>query len=296
MTFARNFWQITSLNVWLSLTYQDKKTAIILSQPFTYFCVRSSAKSLYFLLSWICICSPLMWLFTSFIFYFVKAEMKRFASVDTSVLKQHYEKKVHELEQEKKSLQVSALSVSLGLWFKCLVSKPFSIPVVNWQKEIEELRCNLSNISSTSDDGAQKLKEEYLQKLNVLESQVNIEIESPYSSQWHLQFLDLYFVLQVSVLKKKQDAQAQLLRQKQKSDEAAKRLHDEIQRIKTQKVQFDRRRSLLLRNRYNNNFSQYQCYVVFYRFNCNIRLSKNLSSLGYGRHHEKKKFSRYPKI
>jgi hypothetical protein len=56
-----------------------------------------------------------MWLFTSFIFYFVKAEMKRFASVDTSVLKQHYKKKVHELEQEKKSLQVSALSVSLGL-------------------------------------------------------------------------------------------------------------------------------------------------------------------------------------
>lgn len=37
-------------------------------------------------------------------------------------------------------------------------------------------------------------------------------------------------------LKKKQDAQAQLLRQKQKSDEAAKRLQDEIQRIKTQKV------------------------------------------------------------
>lgn len=45
------------------------------------------------------------------------------------------------------------------------------------------------------------------------------------------------FSLQVSVLKKKQDAQAQLLRQKQKSDEAAKRLQDEIQRIKTQKVQ-----------------------------------------------------------
>uniref|UniRef100_A0A2N9J462 Centrosomal protein of 162 kDa n=1 Tax=Fagus sylvatica TaxID=28930 RepID=A0A2N9J462_FAGSY len=76
-----------------------------------------------------------------------EAEMKRFASVDTSVLKQHYKKKVHELEQEKKSLQ----------------------------KEIEELRCNLSNISSTSDDGAQKLKEEYLQKLNVLESQLKKE-------------------------------------------------------------------------------------------------------------------------
>lgn len=113
-----------------------------------------------------------------------EAEMKRFASVDTSVLKQHYEKKVQDLEQEKKSLL----------------------------KEIDELRHNLSNISSTSDDGAQKLKENYLQKLNILEAQV-------------------------SELKKKQDAQAQLLRQKQKSDEAAKRLQDEIHRIKSQKVQ-----------------------------------------------------------
>ncbi|KAG6784349.1 hypothetical protein POTOM_010040 [Populus tomentosa] len=113
-----------------------------------------------------------------------EAEMKRFTSVDTSVLKQHYEKKVHDLEQEKKVLQ----------------------------KEIGELRCNLVNISSTSDDGAKKLKDEYLQKLTVLEAQV-------------------------AELKKKQDAQAQLLRQKQKSDEAARRLHEEIQRIKTQKVQ-----------------------------------------------------------
>ncbi|KOM47746.1 hypothetical protein LR48_Vigan07g145000 [Vigna angularis] len=113
-----------------------------------------------------------------------EAEMKMFSNADTSVLKHHYEKKVLELEQEKKFLQ----------------------------KEIEELRCNLANISSTSDDGAQKLKEEYLQKLNALEAQV-------------------------SVLKKKQEAQAQLLRQKQKSDEAAKRLQDEIHKIKSHKVQ-----------------------------------------------------------
>ncbi|XP_027368410.1 kinesin-like protein KIN-4C [Abrus precatorius] len=113
-----------------------------------------------------------------------EAEMKLFNNADTSVLKHHYEKKLLELEQEKKFLQ----------------------------KEIEELRCNLANISSTSGDGAQKLKEEYLQKLNALEAQV-------------------------SELKKKQEAQAQLLRQKQKSDEAAKRLQDEIQRIKSQKVQ-----------------------------------------------------------
>ncbi|CAN4122384.1 unnamed protein product [Withania somnifera] len=114
--------------------------------------------------------------------------MKRFAGVDTSVLKQHYEKKVHELELEKKALQ----------------------------KEIESLQRNLSNISSNSDESAQKLKEDYLQKLNLLESQV-------------------------AVLKKKQDAQSQLLRQKQKSDDAAKRLQDEIQRIKTQKVQLQQK-------------------------------------------------------
>ncbi|MED6197786.1 Kinesin-like protein KIN-4C [Stylosanthes scabra] len=113
-----------------------------------------------------------------------EAEMKLYSNADTSVLKHHYEKKVLELEQEKRVLQ----------------------------REIEELRCNLANISSTSDEGAQKLKADYLQKLNALEAQV-------------------------SELKKKQDAQAQLLRQKQKSDEAAKRLQDEIHRIKSQKVQ-----------------------------------------------------------
>ncbi|KMT00214.1 hypothetical protein BVRB_1g020280 [Beta vulgaris subsp. vulgaris] len=113
-----------------------------------------------------------------------EAEMKRFAGSESSVLKQHYEKKVLELEHEKKALQ----------------------------KEIEDLRHKLGSISSTSDVGAQRLKEEYLQKLNVLESQV-------------------------SELKKKQEAQAQILRQKQKSDDAAKRLQDEIHRIKTQKVQ-----------------------------------------------------------
>ncbi|KAG8369179.1 hypothetical protein BUALT_Bualt15G0124300 [Buddleja alternifolia] len=117
-----------------------------------------------------------------------EAEMKRFASTDTSVLKQHYERKVQDLELEKRTLQ----------------------------KEIEELRKNLSNISCNSDDSAQKLKEEYLQKLNALETQV-------------------------AQLKKKQDAQAQLLRQKQKSDEAAKRLQDEIHRIKTQKVQLQQK-------------------------------------------------------
>ncbi|CAH8280392.1 unnamed protein product [Arabidopsis lyrata] len=117
-----------------------------------------------------------------------EAEMKRFSSGGTSVLKQHYEKKVHDLEQEKRALQ----------------------------REIEGLRQNLASIPSGSGDGAQKLKEEYVQKLNTLETQV-------------------------SVLKKKQDAQAQLMRQKQKSDDAAIKLQDEIHRIKSQKVQLQQK-------------------------------------------------------
>ncbi|KAL6633563.1 hypothetical protein ACP70R_026234 [Stipagrostis hirtigluma subsp. patula] len=117
-----------------------------------------------------------------------EAEMKQFAKSDTSVLKQHYETKLHELEQEKRALQ----------------------------KEIEGLRNALTNVSSSTDESAQKLKENYLQKLNTLESQV-------------------------SELKKKQEAQQQLLRQKQRSDEAAKRLQEDIQRIKHQKVQLQQK-------------------------------------------------------
>ncbi|KAL5197934.1 hypothetical protein ABZP36_001446 [Zizania latifolia] len=112
-----------------------------------------------------------------------KAEMKQFAKSDTSVLKQHYEKKLHEMEQEKKALQ----------------------------KEIEDLRHALTNISYYIDESSQQLKENYLQKLNTLESQA-------------------------SELKKKEEAQQQLLWQKQKSDDAAKRLQEEIHHIKSQKV------------------------------------------------------------
>lgn len=44
------------------------------------------------------------------------------------------------------------------------------------------------------------------------------------------------YLYQILDLKKKQENQVQLLKQKQKSDEAAKRLQDEIQSIKAQKV------------------------------------------------------------
>lgn len=83
--------------------------------------------------------------------------MKRVAGGDTTVLKQHYEKKVQNLEHEKKALQ----------------------------KEIEQLRNNLANISTTYDDSTQKLKENYIQKLNFLEAQV-VELKKKQDAQVEL--------------------------------------------------------------------------------------------------------------
>jgi len=52
---------------------------------------------------------------------FQKEEMKQFAKSDTSVLKQHYEKKLNELEQEKKAFQVFT---SLPCWHYALFFFP----------------------------------------------------------------------------------------------------------------------------------------------------------------------------
>lgn len=64
-------------------------------------------------------CFFILFCFGSFVhFEFIllcKAEMKRFASADTSVLKLHYEKKLLELEQEKKALQVIVLFIIIIL-------------------------------------------------------------------------------------------------------------------------------------------------------------------------------------
>ena len=58
-------------------------------------------QNLYFLTILVLPFSSILFIFLT-AFYLFKAEMKRFTSSDTSVLKQHYEKKVNELEQEKK--------------------------------------------------------------------------------------------------------------------------------------------------------------------------------------------------
>ncbi|GMI91133.1 FRAGILE FIBER 1 [Hibiscus trionum] len=84
------------------------------------------------------------------------------------------------------------------------------------QQERDRLLAEIENLSAGSDGQKQKVQDIHAQKLKSLEAQI---LE----------------------LKKKQENQVQLLKQKQKSDEAAKRLQDEIQFIKAQKVQLQHR-------------------------------------------------------
>ncbi|KAM1262159.1 hypothetical protein ACFX13_028023 [Malus domestica] len=80
------------------------------------------------------------------------------------------------------------------------------------QKERDGLLAEVESLASNLDGQGKKMQDVHAQKLKSLETQI----------------LDL---------KKKQENQVQLLKEKQKSDEAAKRLQAEIQYIKSQKVQ-----------------------------------------------------------
>ncbi|KAJ7965817.1 kinesin-like protein KIN-4C [Quillaja saponaria] len=107
------------------------------------------------------------------------------ASVSVAVNdKQKYEERIRELEQQNKA----------------------------FQKEIEELRHKVGNDTSDSNNGLEKLKEDYLGKLNVLEDQVTI-------------------------LKKKLDSQSQFSTHRRRGDEATRQLQFDIQNLKAHKVQ-----------------------------------------------------------
>ncbi|OAE24281.1 hypothetical protein AXG93_1052s1040 [Marchantia polymorpha subsp. ruderalis] len=142
-----------------------------------------------------------------------EAEMKSFARPDAVVLKQHFERKLVELEEEKKVLQAIIVSISVRdrhvalycLFLKILIAK-----------ERDMLMSELETLATTSDEQTHKMEESYSTKLKNLETQI-------------------------SDLKKKQENQSQHLKAKQRADEAAKRLQEEIHRIKTQKVQLQQK-------------------------------------------------------
>ncbi|CAL5383768.1 unnamed protein product [Camellia sinensis] len=115
-----------------------------------------------------------------------ESEMKLFGGSDAVALKQHFGKKIVELEDEKRTVQ----------------------------QERDRLLAEVENLAANNDGQTQKFQDIHTQKLKALEAQD---------------------------LKKKQENQVQLLKQKQKSDEAAKRLQEEIQFIKAQKVQLQQK-------------------------------------------------------
>ncbi|KAA8528505.1 hypothetical protein F0562_035860 [Nyssa sinensis] len=117
-----------------------------------------------------------------------ESEMKLFEGFDTMALKQHFGKKIVELEDEKRTVQ----------------------------QERDRLLAEVENLAASSDEHTQKLQDVHAQKLKALEAQIQD-------------------------LRKKQENQVQVLKQKQKSDEAAKRLQNEIQFIKAQKVQLQQK-------------------------------------------------------
>ncbi|XP_020103102.1 kinesin-like protein KIN-4A isoform X2 [Ananas comosus] len=113
-----------------------------------------------------------------------ESEMKMFEGFNTLALKQHFGKKIMELEEEKRAVQ----------------------------QERDRLLAEVENLAANSDGHMHRPPDIHSQKLKSLEAQI----------------LDL---------KKKQENQVQLLKEKQRSDEAAKKLQEEIQFIKSQKVQ-----------------------------------------------------------
>lgn len=133
------------------------------------------------------------------------------------------------------------------------------LPIWSMQHERDRLLTEVENLSANSDEQAQKLQDLHAQKLKALEAQVFILYFCSMNMSmsdliailliqllWHLSircffiniFLSFLCMCQIQDLKKKQENQVQLTKQKQKSDEAARKLLEEIQCMKAQKVKF----------------------------------------------------------
>lgn len=163
-----------------------------------------------------------------------------FGGFDTLALKQHYGKKLMELEEEKKVVQVAwhYLETDIDTIYLCFFLKYDNRHVfLIVQQERDRLFAEVENLAANSDGQGHKLHDNHLQKLKALEAQVTLVTlyhtigPSPFFGK-----STTVLFKQILELKKKQENQVQLLKQKQRSDEAAKKLQEEIQFIKAQKV------------------------------------------------------------
>ncbi|XP_061340024.1 kinesin-like protein KIN-4A isoform X1 [Gastrolobium bilobum] len=118
-------------------------------------------------------------------------------------------KRLEQKESEMKLMGVDTEALKLHFGKKIMELEEEKRKV---QQQRDRLLHEVENLAANSDGLAQKTQDVRGQKLKALEAQI----------------LDL---------KKKQESQVQLLKQKEKSEEAAKRLQAEIQYIKAQKVQ-----------------------------------------------------------
>lgn len=107
----------------------------------------------------------------------------------------------------------------------------------NWQKEIKDLKDRLEIASSSAANSAKKLREGYIQKLDVLGDQVIRDFFWSHLDKHVINCYDVKF-FQVTELKKKLDAQSQLSIRRQKGEGATKQTDLEITSLKAQKVVF----------------------------------------------------------
>lgn len=104
----------------------------------------------------------------------VQSEMKLVGGSDTAALKQHFGKKIAELEDEKRTVQVKKKFIELFFNFHTPWNNRWLIctPVLLLQKERDHLLTEIENLASNSDGQTQKLQDVHAHKLKSLEAQV----------------------------------------------------------------------------------------------------------------------------
>ena len=101
----------------------------------------------------------------------VQSEMKLFGIPDTVALKQHFGKKIMELEDEKRTVQVN-LQLELLIFVTVFLEKNDIHFLQFKQQERDRLLAEVENLAANSDGQAQKLQDIHAQKLKTLEAQV----------------------------------------------------------------------------------------------------------------------------
>lgn len=113
-----------------------------------------------------------MYLCTTLGLTYVQSEMRFFEGPDTVALKQHFGKKIMELEDEKRAVQVKLKPLKFDILIRDnLYSLVQSLICFILQKERDHLLDEVENLAA-SDGQAQKLQDVHSQKLKALEAQV----------------------------------------------------------------------------------------------------------------------------